>query len=146
MTSEHQAIITAYEQEEMTVEEISVVRELDPVAVKACLAQSSAKYRKDCGLEKDIESGNDFSEDDGRWAVRALIETGMSTDDDHLRTKIAMFVRDDKKGRREPARAFGGQQFNILMLNEQLAKVRGVAESIRGKLLTHSTSNEVVNV
>jgi hypothetical protein len=142
MTSEHQAIIVAYEQEGMSVEEIASLRDLDPVAVKACLAQFCKKYREDCGLNKGIDTGDDFTEEDGRWAVRALVETGMSTDDEYLRTKIAMFVRDDKKGRREPAKQLQGQQFNILMLNEQLAKVRGIADSIKEKLLS---SNEVVN-
>lgn len=143
MTAEHQAIITAYEQEGMTCEQIADTRELDLVAVKACLAQSSRKYRDDCGLNQEIESQEDFTKDDLRWATRALVETGMSTEDEHLRAKIAMFVRDDKKGRREPARVMGGQQFNILMLNEQLQKVRGVAEGIREKLL--GESKEVVN-
>lgn len=144
MIAEHQAILAAYE-DGLLPSQIAALRELDETSVKACLAQYSEKYRVACGTEEYQKAGEDFNKDDNEWALRALKETGMSTDDEYLRTKIAMYVRDDFKGRREPARMMQGNNFNILMLNEKLQGLKSVAERIKGAV-QGSSVKELVNV
>jgi hypothetical protein len=41
-----------------------------------------------------------------------------------------MYVRDDKKGRKEINKAIGGSPINIFQLNDQLAKMREIKSNI----------------
>ena len=51
MIAELNAIVAAYEEENLSPEFIAEDRDLDLIAVKAALMQSSTKYRRDCGKE-----------------------------------------------------------------------------------------------
>lgn len=133
MTSEMQTIKNAYEVEGMLPHQIAEDRGLDESAVKACLMQVSSKYRKECGKEDEKEDGLNFSNDQLQRVNEVIFELAIASDDPHLRFKAATYVRDDKKGRKEVVKQIGnGNNFNVLMINQQLQRVRELAESAKG--------------
>jgi hypothetical protein len=131
MTQELATIKTAYEQENMTPEEIAEDRSLDLAAVKAGLMQCSAMYRKACGKEEVEEDTLNFSRDEQQRVKDALLGIGLGADDDNLRFKALVYIRDDSKGRKDVVKQLGGQNFNILMINEKMKQIRDVTERIK---------------
>jgi hypothetical protein len=131
MTQELATIKTAYEQENMTPEEIAEDRSLDLAAVKAGLMQCSAMYRKACGKEEVEEDTLNFSRDEQQRVKDALLGIGLGADDDNLRFKALVYIRDDSKGRKDVVKQLGGQNFNVLMINEKMKQIRDVTERIK---------------
>lgn len=138
MSSENLQIKVSYEELGMTPEEIAEDRELDINAVKAALMQSSAVYRKNCDAEDKDEAALNFSDQDLKQVNEVIKQIAIYGEDDNLRLKAAMYIRDDKKGRKEVVKAVGGQQFNILMFNEAMKQVRGAASSVKQKFIEGS--------
>jgi len=135
MNAEFITIKTAYEDEGMTPAEIAEDRDLDIVAVKAGLMSVSSKYRKDCGQEEENVDELNFSRDEQIRAKRVIMDLAEGAEDPHLRGKMACYVRDDAKGRKDVVKGMAGQQFNILYINEQMKKVREVASNITSKAI-----------
>jgi len=133
MTQELATIKTAYEQENMTPEEIAEDRALDLAAVKAGLMQCSSVYRKNCGKEDEEIDELNFSRDEQRRVRDALLDLALGADDPHLQFKALTYVRDDAKGRKDVVKQLGGQNFNILMINEKMRQVREVTDRIKGQ-------------
>ena len=133
MTQELATIKIAYEQENMSPEEIAEDRNLDLAAVKAGLMQCSRQYRKECGKEEVEEDTLNFSRDEQQRVKDALLDIGLGAEDDNLRFKALVYIRDDAKGRKDVVKQLGGQNFNILMINEKMKQVREVAERIKGQ-------------
>lgn len=135
----------AYESESMTPSEIAdFLGGMNVVAVKAKLMSISSKYRKDCGMETDeqasAEDSLNFTNEDLKQVNQVLLDTALHAEDPNLRFKAAMYVRDDKKGRKEVVKAVAGNTFNILQLNQQIAEARESAQKQIGKvtrMLTH---------
>jgi len=130
MSAEISGIISAYT-EGLTPEQIAEDRDLDIVAVKACLMQNSAQYRKDCGKEDEAEDNLNFSNEELRRANEVIFGLAIAAESEELRFKAATYVRDDKKGRKEVVKAVAGQQFNIMMINEKMAQVRDAANRMK---------------
>lgn len=122
---------TAYEELDMTPEQIAEDQELDITAVKAGLMQVSSKYRKDCGKEEESGDELNFSNQQLADANKVIHEIMLGSEDDNVRLKAAMYLRDDKKGRKDVVKAMAGQQFNILMFNEAMQTVRERAEKAK---------------
>lgn len=135
MSSEVEQIKIAYETLDMSPEQIAEDRELDIVAVKAALMQGSSKYRKDCGKEDEARSELNFSDDQLADANKIIHELMMGSEDDNIRLKAAMYLRDDKKGRKEVVKQVGNQQFNILMFNQAMKQVRNGANELKRQVL-----------
>lgn len=136
MSNELEQIRSSYEVLGMTPEEIAEDRSLDIAAVKAGLMQSSAKYRKSCNVESEDEDGLNFSDNDLRYVNKVIKEIALASEDDNLRLKAAIYIRDDKKGRKEVKQAVNNMQFNILQFNQEMQKVRNVSDSIKATMLT----------
>src|ERR1017187_6884323 len=131
----------------MSPEEISQDRALDLTAVKAGLMQCSAKYRKACGKEDEEIDELNFNNEDLRRVNEVILDLALGADDEHLRAKMACYVRDDKKGRKEVVRGIQNGGFNILFINEQMRKVREVGSVIKQGLLGNSNKErEPINV
>ena len=145
MTSELAAIKTAYEQENMSPEEISASQELDVVAVKAALCQCSVVYRRACGMEEGSknEDGLNFSDDELRRVNEVIMDLALSAEDPHLRFKAATYVRDDKKGRKEVIKNLNNGGFNIITINERIEKIRGISEGIKRQALGEGKVTDV---
>jgi len=116
-------IKTAFEELGMTVEDIAEDQELEVTAVKACLMQCSSKYRGLCRTE-DKEAALNFTDEQLADANRTIHDLMMGAEDEGVRLKAAMYLRDDKRGRKEVVKGVGGMQFNILQFNETLKRVR----------------------
>ena len=119
----------------MTPEDIAEDRGMDIAAVKAGLMQCSAKYRKDCGKEEQADDVLNFTDDDLVAVNKVIKEIALGAEDDNLRLKAAMYIRDDKKGRRDVQKAVGGMSFNILQFNQMMQKTREVADNMK-KVIT----------
>lgn len=107
----------------MSVEEIAEDQELEVTAVKACLMQSSNKYRALCRKE-DAEAALNFTDEQLADANKVIHDLMMGAEDEGIRLKAAMYVRDDKKGRKDVVKGINGMQFNILQFNESIKQVR----------------------
>jgi hypothetical protein len=142
MSNELEQMRLSYESLGMSPEDISEDRGLDLTAVKAGLMQCSSKYRKDCGQEGVEEDTLNFSDEDLRRVNNVILEIALSSEDDNQRLKAAMYIRDDKKGRKDVVKQMGGMQFNILQFNETMRKARVVADGVKQSLL----GGDVVNV
>jgi hypothetical protein len=148
MSAELNAIKTAYEEEGLTPDFIAEDRGLDLAAVKAALMQSSSKYRKDCGIEDEKSDSINFSKDEQERVKNVILDIALGADDDHLRFKAAAFIRDDAKGRRDVVRNMAGNNFNVLFLNQQLAKVGKIADGLKQAVLGngHTDRKAIVDV
>ena len=131
MLSELTALKTAYEEEQMTPEEISEARGLDITAVKSGLMQCSTKFRRDCGKEGEDQSNLNFSVDEQERIKRSLFDLAMSTDDENLRFKALVYCRDDAKGRKDVVKTMQGSNVNILMINERMKQVRQITDGLK---------------
>lgn len=131
MTNELEALKVSYESLKMTPEEIADDRGLDIAAVKAGLMTASSLYRKDCGQENETSEGLNFNDDDLRRVNDVIREVALSAEDDGLRLKAAMYIRDDKKGRKDINKGVAGVGFNILQFNTFMQKSRSLAEQVK---------------
>jgi hypothetical protein len=126
----------AYEQENMSPEEIASDQGLSPIAVKAKLMQISSKYRKDARNESEDSDTLNFSNEQLEAVNQVIFETALSAEhsdgsiDYKTRLTAAMYVRDDKKGRKEVIRGVSSNTFNILQLNEKLAMANNLTEKM----------------
>lgn len=135
-TSEHIAIKTGYEVNGMTIEEIAEDRDMEIAVVKAALAQSSSKYRKEVGLSSStIDVGLDFTDDELEAVNREIFKLAMYSEDEHVKTKNLHYIRDDKKGRKEVVKQVANQTFNLLQFNDSIARVREQAEKAKGRFI-----------
>lgn len=135
MTTEVLQIKNCYETLDMSPEQIAEDRGLELPAVKAALMQSSSKYRVACSGEPDDESKLNFSDEQLEAVNTVILQTALYAEDPHLKFKAATYIRDDKKGRKDAPKQLGGQQFNILMVNEALRKNRSVADDIKRSVI-----------
>lgn len=141
MSAALEQIKTAYEVNEMTPEQIAEDQDLDIAAVKAGLMQTSSKYRKACGMEEEDTDGLNFTNDELRRVNQVIYETALTAEtpdgspDFKTRLAAATYIRDDKKGRKEPVRHIAGNTFNLLSFNEQLQKARQLGNSLKQQLI-----------
>ena len=124
----------AYEVLEMTPSQISEDQSLDEAAVKAKLMQVSAKYRKACGMEAEDVDELNFNDEQLKEVNKIIYELALSAEDEHLRAKMATYIRDDKKGRKEVVKQVANHTFNILTFNEMIQQARVQAGAIRKQI------------
>lgn len=139
-------IVTAYEVSGMTPEQIAddMGGDYDIASIKAALMAGSAKYRKDCGKESTDDEALNFTDDDLKAVNDVIMNVAKYAEDPHLQLKAAMYVRDDKKGRREVVRQMAGNNtFNLLQFNESLVSARLAAEAMKQKLMGGQKALEV---
>jgi len=130
MTGELISIKTAYEQDGLTPAEIAESRDLSIDSVKAALCQCSSIYRKDCGQESEEDTTLNFSDDELRRVNEKLVSLALSAEDESVQLRAAMYVRDDKKGRKEVVKAVANNTFNVLQFNEIQRSAREGAKRI----------------
>lgn len=135
MLSAVEQIKAGFEVSNMTPQEIAEDLDMDEGAVKAALIQSSAAYRKQCGMESQSEDQSNFTEEQLRVInnniYRIALEAEHPDGSEDYKTKLAasMYIRDDKKGRKEVNKMVqNGNTFNILQLNAQFREARVAAQ------------------
>lgn len=122
LTGANKQIITAYEVEGMTAEQIAESLDFDVVAVKATLLQFSPKYRED--VKEDVSL--DFTVDEQLEAKNAMIRLMRSSEDDYLVARLACKIRDDGKGRLDVNANMKGLNVNVVLFNERLERAKEV--------------------
>lgn len=142
MTAEQTSIVLAFEQEGLTVEQIAADRELDVIAVKAVLMSNCPAYAKACKLAPEEEDYLNFSNEQMRMVNNVIYDTAIASENEELRLKAAIYIRNDKKGRLEPAKVVGNQ-FNVMVLNEKLQALKGRAEQLKSLVAPQPVTVEV---
>ena len=135
------AIKASYEVEGLTPEQIAIDRDLDVTSVKAALCQCSSVFRKDCGQESEEDTTLNFSDDELRRVNEKIVALALSAEDENVQLRAAIYVRDDKKGRKEVVRAVANNTFNVLSFNEIQRSAREGA-----KRITEQFSNRTIAV
>lgn len=135
MTAELAAIKQAFEDEGMSPEDIASDRELDVVAVKSALMQSSSKFRKLAGKEEEEVDELNFSKEEQLRVKEAILDLALGADDDHLRFKALTYCRDDAKGRKDIVKGMAGNTFNILAINQRMKQIRSVTDEIKERVI-----------
>ena len=130
MTAELTSIKTSYEQDGLTPAEIAESRDLDVDSVKAALCQCSSIYRKDAGKESEEDTTLNFSDDELRRVNEKLVSLALSSEDENVALRACVYVRDDKKGRKEVVKAVANNTFNVLQFNEIQQAARAGAKRI----------------
>lgn len=134
------SVVLKYEQLQMTPEQIAIDENLELLAVKAILMQNSGKYRHDCKVNHNLE----FSDEQHKDAIKTIYRLMMSTEDENLKGRLACYIRDDKKGRRDNIpNSFRGMNINILSFNEDLRKAMSACVDV-ATLENKSIEAEVV--
>lgn len=133
-------IKTAYEDNDMSPEQIAEDLGFDIVAVKSSLMGNSSKYRRACGSESEDESELNFNNRELAEVNQVIMDTARGATlpsgdvDWGTRLKAAMYVRDDKKGRKEVVKAVQNTQNNVMFINEMLQSARSGAEKLRAAM------------
>lgn len=142
MTSAVTIIKTAYEEENMTPEQIAEDQNWDVTVVKAALMNASSKYRKACGREDENEDKLNFDKREQEIFKNVILETAQcaehsdGTIDYKTRLAAAMYGRDDAKGRKDIVRHIAGQNtFNVFAFNETLQQGKALARQAKQKLI-----------
>lgn len=135
MSDELTQIKDCYELHNMSPEDIAFDRQLELCAVKTGLNAVSPKYRADCGVEIEKESDLDFTKDDLREVNMAIKALALGAENEGVRLNAAIYIREDKKGRKDIKQAVGGNQFNILQFNSIMQSVRATGDKLREKVL-----------
>lgn len=123
----------AYEQEEMTPDEIAEDTGYMVEAVKAKLMQVSSKYRKDCGKEAPNVALLNFSDSQLERINDRMMELALESENERVSLEACKYIRDDKLGRKDVVKAVGNTTFNLLHMNTMLSEANNAAlESVKG--------------
>lgn len=137
----------AFEQEDMTPEQIAEDLGFEVESIKAKLMQISAKYRRACSKESENSNHLNFTDDQLERINQVIYETALAAEhpdgspDFKTRLNAAIYIRDDKKGRKEVRQTLqNSNTFNILNFNEELVKARSLTQEARKVIDVKSSS------
>lgn len=117
---QNQQIVQAFDQLGLTPKQISDEFNLNEIAVKAILMQFSPVYRK----SMDTEIDNNFTDKELIEANNVMLKLMRHSEDDHLRFKVAKYIRDDKKGRLDIGKNMAGLKMDVTVFNQYLVDAR----------------------
>ena len=156
MTATETEIVECYETLEMPVEDISKSLELDPIAIKAILAQYSTTYRRNGrklenknnkGLEvshatpkpaPQNDKNNFLNPEERELIVETMKGLAMTSENDMVRARMCTYLFEEDKGRNE-ARIKNLSNMkpngvNVNVLNINIMKTKARLDDIRKKL------------
>lgn len=136
-------VLTAYEQCNMSPEDISLDLGYALEAVKLCLLQNSKKY-KALVTTKDGDFANRelFDENDVALAKRTMKELCIASEVDSVRFKAAEFIINEKMGRND-VKALQATGVSISQFNDMMQKARSAMEAAKRKARVIDVSNVV---
>lgn len=126
LTGANQQIITAYEVEGMSPEDIATSLDFEVSAVKATLLQFSSKYREDSKHEPNL----DFTVDEQLEAKNAMVRLMRSSEDEYLIARLACKIRDDGKGRLDVGSNMRGLNINVVLINERIKQAQEAKQKV----------------
>lgn len=131
MSGANQSIVTLYEIEGLTPEQIADAEGWELGAVKSILMQCSEMYN--AKLKTKEEDG--FSDQEALAARKVIANIAQYGEDEQLRLRAAMYVRNDKKGRLDIAQASKGLNINVTMINAGIQKAIERATASRNRII-----------
>ena len=134
MTAANQQIVTAYEDNGMSIAEIAEDFEMEEFAVKAMLMQNSAVYRKEMKQKPDMN----FTDDEAVEMKNIIVSLARYSEDPLLQFRCAKYILDDKKGRLDVGNRMNQVNVNVITFNEQMERAMKAAQrtiDISSKLL-----------
>ena len=120
----------------MTPEEIASEQDLDIVSVKAILMQFSGLYREQCKVKEDLN----FTDEEEVAARGVITNIARYSEDERLRLRAAIYIRDDKKGRLDVVRQMNGLNINVIHFNDQMKKA--IAAKERAKAIINVSAQD----
>ena len=138
MSISNQAIVTLYEDNGLTPEQIAEAQQYDVAAVKAVLMAHSVQYRK--ALRNGEEDG--FNNDEELRARQTIAHIAQYAEDDNLRLRASIYIRNDKKGRLDVAKKTNGLNINITMLNQFIQQASKRVEESKQKVIELTESEQ----
>ena len=124
MTALNEQIVTAYEDNNMTISEIAEDFEMDELVIKATLLQCSSLYRKASKQDSDLG----FSEQEAVDMKNIIVSLARYAEDPNLQFRAARYVLDDKKGRLDMGMQLKHVNVNVVTFNEQMSKALKAAQ------------------
>lgn len=121
---------TAYEDLGQTPETIAETLGWELESVKAGLMSVSVQYRKDCRTEPEGETVLKFSEEQELNAIKVIHDIMMGSEDENLQLKAAMYLRDDRRGRKDAIKDLG-KSFQLSQFNIVMQQMRSGAEQVK---------------
>lgn len=124
MTGATAQIISAYEDSGMSPEQIAegFEGEYEIAAIKAVLSQFSSRYRKDYKIA--VRTGDvaeqqriGFTEEQEQQAVQVIADQ-IYSEDEHIAQRAAIFVREDRQGRRDVVSKLSGFGIGIVQFQQ----------------------------
>lgn len=131
MTAANQTIVTLYELEGLSPEQIAEAECFELAAVKSVLMQFSRMYKE----KMKIGEEEGFTDAEEKACRQVLAQLAQYSEDDHIRLRAAMYIRNDKKGRLDIAKAQTGLNLNITMINEGIAQALERANISKSKVI-----------
>ena len=129
MTAESQQVVSAYESG-LSVEDIAAQLDYEVEAVKATLGQFSSQYRENAKEKVSLK----FTENEQEEAKQTITRVMQNTEDDNLRLRAAIYIRDDAEGRLDnPLKGLKNINVTISVFNQQLLLARKAKERSRTK-------------
>lgn len=128
-------IVTAFESLGLQPEEIAGEFGYELLAVKSILMQCSSLYRKACGKEPEDESALNFSNDELKMANDVIVTTAQYAEDQNLKLKAAIYIRNDKKGRLEVVKEMPSIKVSVVQFNMDLKKALESKERAKSKVI-----------
>ena len=112
----------------MTPEEIAAEQDLELASVKAILMQFSSEYRKACKVTDDYN----FSDEEETMARQVIASLARYSDDERVKFRAAVYIRDDKRGRLDVVKNMNGLNINVISFNEQMKKAIAAKNRSKG--------------
>jgi hypothetical protein len=136
LTAEHESIKAAFEAG-VSLEAIAEDRKLDMTVVKSALMQSSSLYRKQVAgkiATSDTDEDLDFTDEELKMVNSNLLRLALNAEDEGVQARVGMYIRDDKKGRREVQKVVQQNTFNLLDFNRMIQERDSRAQAIKATI------------
>lgn len=154
MAPANQQILVAYDECDLTPEEIAREYGYEVEAVKMILLNGSRKFSDKALTEANerdaAESGTDnavpiryggdtFTQSDYKMACATMVNL-LDSEIDAVKYRAAEFVIDECKGRRDLKALKDAGGFNITVVNETMARARAAIQRAKGKAIEVTAS------
>lgn len=131
LTGLNQQIVTAYDTLDMTIEEIATEFDFDILSVKACLMQFSRRFKDE--IKEADDKSVEFDNAEMEESKETILYLMRHAEDEHLKGRMAKYIRDDKKGRLDALSGLKSLNVNIALFNERLLQARAAKEKSKEK-------------
>lgn len=134
MQAATQQLIIGYERLGLTIDQLANEHSISLTEVKMMLTQYSSLYRNNCKSVEKKDPNSDFTDDDlevSNSVIRSIINSDIEDLDPksriaslQLKSKMARYIRDDKKGRLDVAKEIRKIGVDLSTFNKHMQQMR----------------------